>query len=236
PRLLARAPVPEGVPRPRPPDPVLPAADDGRAGRLGLHLLHAVPGRRPGQPGADGHLAGYRRDPLAGRSEPREVVGDDRRHLAVDTADGPDPALRPRRPPRGPDEPGAHRRRRGRRGGPAGRGCDRGGGEDLTARAWSTRAGRWLAILLLGGCFGFPLYWTLTMAFKPEDEWNPPGKVFWWPHVWTVSNFTDILGIRGASSVFFTGRSQSALTPIEHSLIAAGFGTLLALAVGIFAA
>jgi multiple sugar transport system permease protein len=96
--------------------------------------------------------------------------------------------------------------------------------------------GRWLAILLIGGTFGFPLYWTVTMAFKPEDEWNPPGKVFWWPHTWTVSNFTDILGIRGATSVFFTGRSQSALTPVEHSLIAAGFGTLLALIVGIFAA
>ena len=95
---------------------------------------------------------------------------------------------------------------------------------------------RWLAILLMGGTFGFPLYWTVTMAFKPEDEWNPPGKVFWWPHTWTASNFTDILGIQGARSVFFTGRSQSALTPIEHSLIAAGFGTLLALVVGIFAA
>jgi len=101
---------------------------------------------------------------------------------------------------------------------------------------WLKQAGRWLAILLMGGCFGFPLYWTLTMAFKPEDEWNPPGKVFWWPAQWTVSNFTNILGIASPSSVFFTGRSQSALTPIEHSLIAAGLGTLLALAVGVFAA
>jgi len=25
--------------------------------------------------------------------------------------------------------------------------------------------GRWLAILLIGGTFGFPLYWTVTMAF-----------------------------------------------------------------------
>jgi multiple sugar transport system permease protein len=104
------------------------------------------------------------------------------------------------------------------------------------ALSWPKRAGRWLAILLLGGCFGFPLYWTLTMAFKPEDEWNPPGKVFWWPATWTASNFTNILGISSPSNVFFTSRSQSALTPIEHSLIAAGLGTLLALAIGIFAA
>jgi multiple sugar transport system permease protein len=104
------------------------------------------------------------------------------------------------------------------------------------ASDWPKRAGRWLAILLLGGCFGFPLYWTLTMAFKPEDEWNPPGKVFWWPATWTASNFTNILGISSPSNVFFTSRSQSALTPIEHSLIAAGLGSLLAIAIGIFAA
>ena len=30
-------------------DRLLPAADDGRPGRLGLHLLHALPDRRPGQ-------------------------------------------------------------------------------------------------------------------------------------------------------------------------------------------
>jgi multiple sugar transport system permease protein len=98
------------------------------------------------------------------------------------------------------------------------------------------RVGRWLAILLLAGMFGFPLYWTVTMSFKPQDEWNPPGKVFWFPDHPTVSNFTDILGIAQQSSIFFSGRSRSALTPIYHSLIAAGFGTLLALLVGVFAA
>jgi multiple sugar transport system permease protein len=95
---------------------------------------------------------------------------------------------------------------------------------------------RWLAILLIGATFGFPLYWTVTMAFKPVDEWNPPGKVFWFPHHPTVANFTDILGIQGSTSVFFTSASQSALSPIEHSLIAAGLGTVVALLVGIFAA
>jgi multiple sugar transport system permease protein len=98
------------------------------------------------------------------------------------------------------------------------------------------RVGRWLAILLMAGTFGFPLYWTVTMSFKPQDEWNPPGKVFWYPHQPTVSNFTDILGIAHESSIFFSGRSRSALTPIYHSLIAAGGGTALALLVGIFAA
>jgi multiple sugar transport system permease protein len=96
--------------------------------------------------------------------------------------------------------------------------------------------GRWVAILLIGATFGFPLYWTVTMAFKPVDEWNPPGKVYWFPHNPTVSNFTDILGIQGSTSVFFTSASQSALEPIEHSLIAAGLGTVVALLVGVFAA
>jgi multiple sugar transport system permease protein len=98
------------------------------------------------------------------------------------------------------------------------------------------RVGRWTTILLLAGIFGFPLYWTVTMSFKPQDEWNPPGKVYWIPQNPTVSNYTDILGIAQESNIFFSGRSRSAIVPIEHSLIAAGFGTLLALAIGLFAA
>lgn len=103
-------------------------------------------------------------------------------------------------------------------------------------RDWLKPIGRWGAILLLAGAFGFPLYWTVTMSFKPLDEWNPPGKVYWYPHNPTVSNFTDILGIEQQSDVFFSGRSRSALTPIYHSLIAASAGTALALLVGVFAA
>jgi len=96
-------------------------------------------------------------------------------------------------------------------------------------------AARALAILLMAGAFGFPLYWTVTMSFKPLEEWNPPGKVFWYPNNPTLSNFEDILGLKGAGE-FFTERSRSALTPLYHSLIAAGLGTVLALAIGIFAA
>lgn len=101
---------------------------------------------------------------------------------------------------------------------------------------WLKRTGRWFVILIMAATFGFPLYWTVTMSFKPLDEWNPPGKVYWFPENPTVSNFTDVLGIAKESDVFFSGRSRSALTPIYHSLIAASAGTLLALLVGIFAA
>jgi multiple sugar transport system permease protein len=101
---------------------------------------------------------------------------------------------------------------------------------------WLKRVGRWFVILIMAGTFGFPLYWTVTMSFKPLDEWNPPGRVYWFPENPTVSNFTDVLGIAKESDVFFSGRSRSALTPIYHSLIAASAGTVLALLVGIFAA
>jgi multiple sugar transport system permease protein len=98
------------------------------------------------------------------------------------------------------------------------------------------RSGRWVVVLLMAATFGFPLYWTVTMSFKPLEEWNPPGKVYWFPDNPTVANFTDVLGIKQESDIFFSGRSRSALTPIYHSLIAASAGTALALLVGIFAA
>ncbi len=78
----------------------------------------------------------------------------------------------------------------------ASRRSDRGGGEGLMAAETpvETRApvvqapsrsignvlkpvGRWSAILLFAAVFGFPLYWVITMSFKPLAEWNPPGKV-----------------------------------------------------------
>ena len=96
---------------------------------------------------------------------------------------------------------------------------------------------RWLTILFLALLYGFPLYWTVTMAFKPSDEWNPPGQIYWWPEDWTWSNFQDILGLTtNDTGIFATGRSRSAIEPIQNSIIAATGGTLLALAVGVLAA
>lgn len=108
-----------------------------------------------------------------------------------------------------------------------------------TGRSASTvlrRVGRWAAILFAALLFGFPLYWTVTMAFKPQDEWNPPGKVFWWPDQWTWSNFEDILGLTKQEGIFATGRSRSAIEPIQNSLIAASGGTILAVVIGVLAA
>lgn len=96
--------------------------------------------------------------------------------------------------------------------------------------------GRWLAIVFLAVLYGFPLYWTVTMAFKPQDEWNPPGTIYWWPEDWTWANFEDILGLKGQEGIFATGKSRSAIPYIENSIIAATGGTLLALVVGVLAA
>jgi multiple sugar transport system permease protein len=95
---------------------------------------------------------------------------------------------------------------------------------------------RWASILLFAVIYGFPLYWTLTMAFKPQAEWNPPGKVYWWPAVWTLDNFQDVLGLKQQEGIFATGRSRSAIPYIENSIVAATGGTLLALVVGVLAA
>jgi multiple sugar transport system permease protein len=102
---------------------------------------------------------------------------------------------------------------------------------------WLRPAGRILAIVFLGLLFAFPLYWTVTMSFKPRPEWNPPGKVYWWPDNPTISNYTNILGLQEqGSGVFATQRSRSAIGPLKNSLITATAGTGLALIIGIFTA
>ncbi len=96
---------------------------------------------------------------------------------------------------------------------------------------------RWLTILLLALIYGFPLYWTITMAFKPLEEWNPPGTIYWWPENWTLDNFKAILGQETTGGgVFSQGKLDSAVPYIQNSLIAATGGTLFALVVGVLAA
>jgi multiple sugar transport system permease protein len=98
-------------------------------------------------------------------------------------------------------------------------------------------AGRAIGILLIGVFFMFPLYWLVTMSFKPQDEWTPVGgKIYWLPQHWTLDNYTQALGISAPSSKFFTAAPVDAKDPIIHSLVAATGGTLLAMFVGIFAA
>jgi multiple sugar transport system permease protein len=97
-------------------------------------------------------------------------------------------------------------------------------------------AGRWFAIVLIGAIFMFPIYWVVTMSFKPQREWDPPGsKTYWFPENPTIDNYTNIFGIEGPGT-FLTSSSRDASGPIFTSLITAVGGTLLALAIGILAA
>jgi len=110
--------------------------------------------------------------------------------------------------------------------------------------------GRWAAILLLIGLFGFPLYWIVTMSFKPLPEWNPPGKVYWWPADPTLDNYRGVLNISGGttsesgeisvSDLLGGGGGEAntndALPFLKNSAYASVLGTLIALIIGVFTA
>ncbi len=91
---------------------------------------------------------------------------------------------------------------------------------------------RLLLIVTALGAFLFPVYWTVTMALKPQAEWTPSGEnVYWTPEEPTTRNFGRIFGQTDAST-FLTATPVNATRPIVNSLVASIFGTLLALVVG----
>ncbi len=101
---------------------------------------------------------------------------------------------------------------------------------------WTTL--RMLLIAAVLCVFLFPVYWTVTMAIKPADEWTPTtGKTYWIPDQPTFDNFRRIFGgTPGGSDSFLVSTPINATGPIVTSLITAIFGTLLALIVGTFTA
>ena len=75
------------------------------------------------------------------------------------------------------------------------------------------------------------------MAFKPPAEWNPSGRVVWFPQKSTLANFETALALRGRDdSPFLQQPTRSALVPIRNSVITAGAGTLLAVLAGALSA
>src|SRR6266702_8417686 len=77
---------------------------------------------------------------------------------------------------------------------------------------------RWAVIAMAALFFLFPAYWVVTMAFKPEFEWESyGGKVFWVPAHWTLDNFRIVLGHPPTSQFVDVTTSQSALPSIGHS-------------------
>lgn len=95
--------------------------------------------------------------------------------------------------------------------------------------------GRFFLAIAVLVVFLFPVYWILTMSFKPNGEWTPTsGVVYWLPQEWTFGNYERLFGIQpeGAAS-FLVATPINALPPILHSVIAATGGTLLALLAGV---
>jgi multiple sugar transport system permease protein len=105
------------------------------------------------------------------------------------------------------------------------------------ARRGLAAFGRSMVIVAAAGFFLFPVYWVVTMAFKPEGEWESiGGKVFWFPEHWTLDNFRIVFGHPPTAGFLDVTTSQSALPSIMRSLITAGGGTALALTTGTLAA
>lgn len=97
-------------------------------------------------------------------------------------------------------------------------------------------AARVASIALLGAGFLVPLYWMVTMSFKPQAEWNPANQTIWFPENPTLDNYREVLGLSSQDTAFFQDSSTDASSAILHSFIAAGGGTLIALVAGVFAA
>jgi multiple sugar transport system permease protein len=92
---------------------------------------------------------------------------------------------------------------------------------------------RWIAIVVASIIALFPIYWMVTMAFKPRIEWtSATGKVYWWPENPTLDNFRSIFVVSAPASGLTVGTETTVIGPLVNSLIAGVGGTLLAVAVG----
>jgi multiple sugar transport system permease protein len=97
----------------------------------------------------------------------------------------------------------------------------------------STRIAKYVLIVFIVLLFFFPIYWTLTMAFKPFAEWtSATGKIYWIPSNVTLDNFRVIF----SEHLDFSPIPQSAIDPTINSLIVTILGTLLSMIVGVMAA
>ena len=94
---------------------------------------------------------------------------------------------------------------------------------------------KWLLVIALWAAFMFPIYWTVTMAFKPQPEWTPIGNVYWVPENPTTKNFEDVLGLSPKVGILNQGATDATDAIIRSLLVATG-GTLFALVLGVFAA
>jgi multiple sugar transport system permease protein len=93
---------------------------------------------------------------------------------------------------------------------------------------------KYLLVVFIVLVFFFPIYWTITMAFKPHMEWTSSGGgINWIPNKPTLSNFTSLFQ-RKVSVV--SPLSSTAVRPIINSVIVSVLSTALTMIVGTLAA
>ncbi|NTH22961.1 carbohydrate ABC transporter permease [Agrobacterium rhizogenes] len=76
----------------------------------------------------------------------------------------------------------------------------------------------------------YPLFWMITMAFKPVAEWTSGSGLRWLPQNPTLSNFEYLL--RGHTAGLPVSLDRTILGPLVSSLVASSCGTLLAVTAG----
>jgi multiple sugar transport system permease protein len=94
-------------------------------------------------------------------------------------------------------------------------------------------AARYLVLTLWALVVAFPLYWTLTTSFKPQDQW------FSWPPVYfpsplTLENYRDVwLGATSvAAGAYYAFSTQTPFRALQNSIILAFGATTLAVLYG----
>ncbi|MEM2983062.1 MAG: hypothetical protein QXH17_07860, partial [Candidatus Bathyarchaeia archaeon] len=79
--------------------------------------------------------------------------------------------------------------------------------------------------------FLFPIYWMVTTAFKPWEEWVPKEAILF-PHNPTWENFIILFHPEATSYVAFTTVKEPITKALTNSVILSVGGTLLALLTG----
>ena len=102
-------------------------------------------------------------------------------------------------------------------------------------RSLSFEVFRYAAIFAFLALSLIPTIWMISMAFKPIAEWQASGAdLTWWPKNPTLDNFRFIFGQSGSDLIVALERTAG--RPILASLLAASFGTLIAMTAGTAAA
>jgi multiple sugar transport system permease protein len=92
---------------------------------------------------------------------------------------------------------------------------------------------KFILVIAVTVLFLFPIYWMVTMAFKPYTEWTAAGgKIFWYPTKPTLDNFRSIF----SKQLKMNPIAGTAIRPVVNSLIVAVVGTAIAMIAGVLAA